>query len=106
MLQPSFHLLLLQQTLCEFLADEGFVKGEALKIWKGDASCKGRPHVEIKLFTVLNVGVFMNSEGQKSWCSHDILFVPTEPTIYTIESGAVCLLTISLGQISKATSVT
>jgi hypothetical protein len=101
MLQPSFHLLLLQQTrICEFLDDEGFVNDEALKIWKGDASCKVRPHVENKLFTlVLNVGVFMNSEGQKSWCSHDILFVPTEPTIYTIESGAV-LLTISLGQIS------
>ena len=27
----SFHLLLLQQTICEFLADEGFVNGEALK---------------------------------------------------------------------------
>ena len=38
-----------------------------LKIWKGDASCKGRPHVKKKLFTVvLNVGGFMNSEGQKS----------------------------------------
>jgi hypothetical protein len=27
----SFHLLLLQQTICEFLADEGFGNGEALK---------------------------------------------------------------------------
>ena len=27
----SFHLLLLQQTICEFLADEGFVNGEALQ---------------------------------------------------------------------------
>jgi len=28
----SFHLLLwLQQTICEFLADEGFVNGEVLK---------------------------------------------------------------------------
>ena len=107
MLQSSFHLLLLQQTICEFLADEGFVNGEALKIWKGDARCKGRPHVENKLFTVvLNVGVFMNSEGQKSWRSHDFLFVPTEPTIYTKKSGAVLLRTISLGQISEATSVT
>ena len=26
-----FHLLLLQQTICEFLADEGFVNDEALK---------------------------------------------------------------------------
>ncbi len=83
MLQPSFHLLLLQQTICEFLADEGFVSGETLKIWKGDAtSCKGRHHVEIKLFTVmLNVGVFLNSQGQKSRRSHDFIFVPTEPTI-------------------------
>ena len=31
----SFHLLLLQQTICEFLADEGFVNGEALKSKKG-----------------------------------------------------------------------
>jgi hypothetical protein len=105
MSQPSFHLLLLQQTICEFLADEGFVNGEALKIWKGDASCKGRPHVEIKLFTVLNVGVVMNSKGQKCWRSHDFLFVPTEPIIYTKKSGAV-LLTISSGQISEATSLT
>ena len=106
MLQPSFHLLLLQQTLCEFLADEGFVKGEALKIWKGDASCKGRPHVENILFTLLlNVGFLMNSEGQKSWRSHDFLFVPTEPTIYTEKSGAV-LLTISPGKISETRSVT
>ena len=76
------------------MAAEGFVNREALKIWKGHASCKGRPHVENKLFTVvLNVGVFMNSEGQKSWRSHDVLFVPTEPTIYTKKSGAVLLLT-------------
>jgi len=27
----SFHLLLFQQTICEFLADIGFVNGEALK---------------------------------------------------------------------------
>ena len=27
----SFHLLLLQQTICEFLADERFVNGEVLK---------------------------------------------------------------------------
>ena len=27
----SFHLLLFQQTICEFLADVGFVNGEALK---------------------------------------------------------------------------
>jgi hypothetical protein len=77
-----------------------------VKIWKGDASYKGRPHVEIKLFTVaLNVGVFMNLEGQKSWRSHDFLFVPTEPTIYTKKSGAV-LLTISPGKFSGATTVT
>ena len=49
----SFHLLLLQQTICEFLADEGFVNGEALKIWKGDASCKNHPHVDILCTVVL-----------------------------------------------------
>ena len=70
------------------------------------ASCKGYPHVENILFTVvLNVGVFMNSEGQKSWRSHDFIFIPTEPTIYTKKSGAV-LLKISPGKISEATSVT
>ena len=57
------------------------------------------------LMYVLNVGVFMNSEGQKSWHNHDFLFVPREPTIYTKKSGAV-LLTISSAQISQATSVT
>ena len=102
----SFHLLfLVQQTICELIKDMFVVR--QLKIWKGDASCKGRPHVENKLFTVvLNVGVFMNSDGQKSWRSHDFLFVPTEPTIYTKKSGAVLLRTISSGQISEATSVT
>ena len=100
----SFHLLLVQQTLGELIKDLFIVR--QLNICKGDASCKGLPHVENKLFTVvLNVGVFMNSEGQKSWRSHDFLFVPTEPTIYTKKSGAV-LLTISSGQISEATSVT
>jgi UTP-glucose-1-phosphate uridylyltransferase len=83
-----------QQTICELIKDMFVVR--QLKIWKGDASCKGRPHVENKLFTVvLNDGVFMNSDGQKSWCSHDFLFVPTEPKIYTKKSGAVLLRTIS-----------
>jgi len=49
----SFHLLLLQQTICEFLADEGFVNGEVLKGLKGDAGFKGRPHVENILCTVV-----------------------------------------------------
>ena len=68
----SFHLLLVQQTLGELIKDLFIVR--QLKIWMGDASCKGRPHVEHLLFTVvLNVGVFMNSDGQKSWRSHDFL---------------------------------
>jgi hypothetical protein len=53
----------------------------------------------------MNVGVLMNSDGQKSWRSHDFLFVPTEHTIYTKKSGAVLIL-ISSGQISEATSGT
>jgi len=36
----SFHLLSL------LLSKERFVNGEALKIWKGDASSKGHPHFE------------------------------------------------------------
>ena len=100
----SLHFLLVQPTICELIKDLFIVR--QMKIWKGDASCKGRPHIENILFTLLlNVGFLMNSEGQKSWRSHDFLFVPTEPTIYTKKSGAV-LLTISSGQISEATSVT
>ncbi len=100
----SFHLLLVQQTICALITDLFIVR--QLKIWKGDASCKVCPNVENKLFTVvLNVVVFMNSEGQKSWRSHDFLFVPTEPTICTKKSGAF-LLRILLGQIFEATSVT
>ena len=41
----SFHLLfLMQQTICELIKDLFIVR--QLKIWKGDASCKGLPHVE------------------------------------------------------------
>ena len=81
MLQPSFHLLLLQQTICEFLADEGFVSGETLKIWKGDADLRVVPMLKTYCAQWWLNFVFMNSEGQKSWRSHDFIFVPTEPTI-------------------------
>ena len=84
------HFLLVQQTICELIKDSFIVR--QMKFWKGDASCKGRPHVENILFTLLlNVGFLMNSEGQKSWRSHDFIFVPTEPTIYMKKPGAVLL---------------
>ena len=48
----SSHLLLVQQPICE-LIKYLFIVLRQLKIWKRDASCKGRPHVENKLFTVV-----------------------------------------------------
>ena len=67
---------------------------EALKSQKGDAGFKGCSHVENTYCAQwwLNV-VFMNSEGQKSWRSHDFILVPTEPsTIYTTKKPGAALL--------------
>jgi hypothetical protein len=40
----SFRLLLVQQAICELIKDLFIVR--QLKIWMGDASCKGFSHVE------------------------------------------------------------
>ena len=71
-----FHLLLVQQTICELMKDLLIVRQLKSRRKGEDVGCNYSLHAGNVYVTVVLNFTLINSDGQKSWRSHDFLVVP------------------------------